>query len=133
MFLSLEDVVARDLGKAARVAHRKSIPLLASRLDAGEGVDSVTTGIVDRPKKPVFVLVALTDRRVLVAGAQRRTGFVRGIAYRELTGVASRRDLLKRGRPLVLDTGTGSFKVQVTGRKDLDVRIRQLASLATPM
>ena len=133
MFLSLEDVVARDLGKATRLTHRKSLALLASKVLEGEGVELVTTGIVDRPKRPVLVLVALTDRRVLVVGAQLRVSYVRAVAYRDITGVASRRDLLKRGRPVVLDTATGSFTVQVTGRKDLDARIRELAGLPAPM
>jgi hypothetical protein len=131
MFVPLDDAVARDLGAAARLAHRKSLPLLAGRLAAGEGVALLTTGIVDRRRRPVLVLVALTDSRVLVAGAQLRTSYVRSLAYRDILDVSSHRDLLKRGRPLELHTATDRFKLQVTGRKDLDVRIRELAGLAT--
>src|SRR4051812_34196405 len=114
MFLPLDDAVARDLGKPARFAHRKSLALLTARLAPDEGVRLVTTGIVDRPKQPVLVLIALTDRRVLIAGAQMGTSFVRDVAYVHLIGVTCRRELLKRGRPLVLDTAAGSFEVHVT-------------------
>jgi hypothetical protein len=130
MFVPLDDAVARDLGVAARLAHRKSLPLLAGRLAVGEGVALVTTGIVDR-RRPVLVLMALTDRRVLVAGAQLRTSYVRSVAYRDIIDVASHRDLLKRGRPLELHTATDRFKLHITGRKDFDERLRELAGLAT--
>jgi hypothetical protein len=131
MLLALDEAVARDLSKATRLSHRKSLALLRERLAAGEAIRLITTGIVDRPQRPVFVLVALTDRRVLVAGAQMRVSFVRDVPYTQLIDVTSRRDFLKRGRPLVLDTGAASFEVQVTGRKDLDVHIGAAAGLNT--